>query len=80
MLLVTFVLNTENLKKLGIDLNSAEWQFPIGSSYRCTSSKEFQLIPLEGARFNATLILSQFQIQPFLQGDPAFGEGIFTST
>jgi hypothetical protein len=45
---------------------------PLGKSYRCWAQKQF---PLLNGRDNATLLLGNFQLQPFLDGQKVFGEG-----
>ena len=54
---------------------STELQAQLGFSYRCFASKKYELVPLDGGRDSATLILSNFQFQPFLNDQTAFGEG-----
>ena len=67
-----------------------ELQAPLGISYRCFASKKFTLLPLESGavvagRINANsiqrnndkanLTLTNFQIQPFVDGQKTFEEG-----
>lgn len=50
-------------------------QAPLGYSYRCLAPKRYTMLPLDGARDNATLVLTNFQFQSFLEAETAFGEG-----
>ena len=52
-------------------------QAPLGYSYRCLAPKRYSMVPLDGARDNATLLLTNFQFQSFLEQDNSFGEGKF---
>ena len=58
-----FASRTESLVDIGA---------PLGNSYRCWAQKQF---PLFNGRDNATLLLGNFQLQPFLDGQKVFGEG-----
>jgi len=51
-------------------------QAPLGYSYRCLAPKRYTMLPLDGARDNATLVLTNFQFQSFLEAETAFGEEI----
>jgi len=51
-------------------------QAPLGYSYRCLAPKKYSMVPLDGARDNATLLLTNFQFQSFLEQDNSFGEEI----
>ena len=60
----------------------ADLKAPIGRSYRCWAPKKFPLVPLGSAAMpagrindNATLLVSNFQLQPFLDDQKIFGQG-----
>ncbi|EFX87714.1 hypothetical protein DAPPUDRAFT_96763 [Daphnia pulex] len=69
-----------------------ELQAPLGLSYRCYAAKQFPLRPLgsgavvagrinnnnniQPANDNATLIFSNFQLQPFIDNQKVFGEEV----
>lgn len=52
---------------------------PLGQSYRCWAAKKYNFLPLDGSvstyKDNATLVMSNFQLQPFLDDQTVFGEG-----
>ncbi|KAI9560109.1 hypothetical protein GHT06_014119 [Daphnia sinensis] len=77
------------LRTFGSEANAlSELKAPLGFSYRCLSPKQFVLLPLDGGSIvlgqnknpnipdKATLLLENFQFQPFLGDQKVFGEEI----
>ena len=59
-------------------------QAPLGMSYRCWAPKQLPLQPLGGASIaarkdNATLLVNNFQLQPFIDDLKVFGDGQYPS-
>jgi len=53
----------------------SELKAPLGVSYRCWAAKQYSMRSTV-SNDNATLILTNFQIQPYLDNDDkVFGEG-----
>lgn len=56
-----------------------ELQAPLGFSYRCWAPKNFPLLPLGGIQSaqkdNASLLVNNFQLQPFVDDKKVFGDG-----